>query len=72
MSEPINDGGPAGTMTLRDYFAAQALANASLFAYSGRMEGEDKYEWVDWLDHAELLSKNAYFMADAMMKARSK
>ena len=58
-------------MSLRDYFAAQALANAALFTYSGRMEGEENREWLEWQDHKELFAKNAYFIADQMLKSRA-
>lgn len=69
MSE--KDGGPAfptvdanrpadyGTcgMTLRDYFAAQALANLNLQAHVSKPAAEN-------------LAKSAYEIADAMLEAR--
>ncbi len=72
---PINDGGPAFPapaglshittegMTLRDYFAAAAL--------QGNLAGQSidvgYYEGKDAWDKA---AKDAYAMADAMLKAR--
>ncbi len=68
MSAPINDGGPAFPMgyhpegnnadhfgmTLRDYFAANALEKAS--------RGSNR--------SADEIAKRAYYIADAMLKAR--
>lgn len=62
MSESIDDGGFAfpGTfapgMTLRDYFAGQALGGLL----------SDPHGVGEFLDYAE----NAYKFADAMLKAR--
>ena len=67
-NQPINDGGPAFPtmdpnehyrlmgMTLRDYFAAAALQGSIACVGSGG----------DWNDFA----KDAYIIADAMLKAR--
>ena len=67
MSEPIIDGGPAfanlgfssdrnfNGMSLRDYFAGQALAGM-LSKQFGTMEEN---------------AHDAYFVADAMLKARA-
>ena len=68
MNQPINDGGPAfplqsigpefqpgySGMTLRDYFAAAALEKAS--------RGSDR--------SADEIAKRAFYIADAMLKAR--
>lgn len=62
----INDGGqafPKGHshaegMTLRDYFAGQALANLNLQAHVAKPA-------------AEHLARSAYEIADAMLKERS-
>jgi hypothetical protein len=64
MSAPINDGGPAfptpagiqhnDGMTLRDYFAAAALEKAS--------RGSDR--------NADEIAKRAFYIADAMLKAK--
>ena len=71
MIQPINDGGPAYPMgyhpegnnadhfgmTIRDYFAAAALkGQAHRFAHPH--------------EHRELLAKDCYDIADAMIKAR--
>ena len=71
MSAPINDGGPAYPMgyhpegnnadhfgmTIRDYFAAAALkGQAHRFAHPH--------------EYRELLAKDCYDIADAMIKAR--
>ena len=71
MNQPINDGGPAYPMgyhpegnsadhfgmTIRDYFAAVALkGQAHRFAHPH--------------EHRELLAKDCYDIADAMLKAR--
>jgi hypothetical protein len=70
MNQPINDGGPAfphttqwdgitpainhNGMTLRDYFAAAALEKAS--------RGSDR--------NADEIAKRAFYIADAMLRAR--
>ena len=68
MSQPINDGGPAFPMgyhpegnsadhfgmTIRDYFAAAALEKAS--------RGSNR--------SADEIAKRAFYIADAMLKAR--
>ena len=68
MSTPINDGGPAFPvpqyqntlpgMSLRDWFAGQALAGITANADNG------------WADHNEL-SNIAFIYADAMLAARN-
>jgi hypothetical protein len=73
MSE-IKTGGPAfpwGTawsgMTLRDYFAAKAM-QAILPTYNNVFDDETGGD--DDPTFPELLAKDAYTMADAMLKAR--
>lgn len=71
MSEERNDGGPAfpggslpehphvpNGMSLRDYFAGQALSSVGSF-------------WSDEETRAEY-AKRSYLMADAMLAARQK
>jgi hypothetical protein len=82
---PIDDGGAAfpsendadkeynycrAGMSLRDYFAAKALGNSALFSMSGRNEGENDEDWIEWESHCNLLAKNCYVLADAMIAAR--
>ena len=57
-------------MSLRDYFAAKALGNSALFSMSGRNEGENDEDWIEWESHCNLLAKNCYVLADAMIAAR--
>jgi len=58
-SSAPNDTG----MTLRDYFAGQALAG---FSVAQENSGpEEKWDW-------DTLATTAYIAADAMMKARAK
>jgi hypothetical protein len=75
-----NTGGPAfpvpglagnsdyDGMTLRDYFAAEAL-NTILGQYDFTFFEDDKSEKEDET-FALIVAKNAYSMADAMLKAR--
>lgn len=51
-------------MTLRDYFAAQAMA--SVIPSSGTFLGETR------ADFAEIIAADAYRIADAMLAERSK
>ena len=54
-------------MTLRDYFAAKAMATAYPTLYD--MFVEDVFD--DWHgEGVEALAREAYLIADAMMKAR--
>ena len=77
MSAPINDGGPAFPsaalderkmeaawlgMTLRDWFAGQALAGLSVAC-----PGDDVASVWDWAG----LAKTAYVAADAMLAVRA-
>ena len=69
-------GGPAfphGTafkgMTLRDYFAAQALAIA-YDHFSRDLEGDLNDHDVAWSEDMSLWAEAAYELADVMLKAR--
>ena len=75
MSETINDGGPAFPvettstpyspgMSLRDWFAGQALA--------GMLSGPDSPPAETWEEMVQHISATAYDYADAMIAARSK
>jgi len=55
-------------MTLRDYFAAEAL-NTMLGQYDFTFFEDDKSE-KEGETFALIVAKNAYSMADAMLKAR--
>jgi len=72
----INDGGPAFPvqdaaswqahgMSLRDYFAAKALAALISIGGNGTSFGPESK------DNNERFSSVAYIMADAMLKARA-
>lgn len=68
---PLAPGGPAGMlhagepgMTLRDYFAGQAV-NALIFAENRRQAAGDGY-------FVGVVAKEAYRIADAMIIERSK
>jgi hypothetical protein len=50
-------------MTLRDYFAGQALAG-------GLEQGVEDDMNLDWWHNTHKIAKRAYAIADAMMKAR--
>jgi hypothetical protein len=75
----MNNGGPAFPvpdidggnvcegMTLRDYFAAKAMQSI-LRAYQNVFDDETGRD--DEPTFPELLAKDAYVMADAMLKAR--
>lgn len=79
MSTPINDGGPAfprtgadghtspqSGMTLRDWFAGQALAGTDI----SRVMEEALYDGATPDEFARVLTGAAYKMADAMIAAR--
>ena len=53
-------------MDLRDYFAAQALQG--MFSDPDHQLGA----WDNYIDWHENLTSQAYYIADAMMKAREK
>ena len=65
---PTNDVCYNG-MTLRDYFAAKAI-QAILHHYDSAFDDETADE--DDVPFPELLAKDAYIMADAMLKVRNK
>jgi hypothetical protein len=58
---------PHGGMTLRDYFAAKAM-QAILPTYNNVFDDDTGGD--DDPTFPELLAKDAYIMADAMLKAR--
>ena len=61
---PTNTAQEIRGMTLRDYFAAKAMSSViGDFLVSGEITGEDV---------AEVLAKECYVIADAMLKARAK
>jgi hypothetical protein len=64
----IQPSGFSEGMTLRDYFAAKAL-NTILGQYDFTFFEDDKSEKEDET-FALIVAKNAYSMADAMLKAR--
>jgi hypothetical protein len=64
----IQPSGFSEGMTLRDYFAAEAL-NTILGQYDFTFFEDDKSEKEDET-FALIVAKNAYSMADAMLKAR--
>lgn len=78
MSAPINDGGPAfprderylghNGMTLRDWFAGQALVGFLMQPFDASIEeiGET------WEQALERIPRGAYGYADAMLVARAK
>lgn len=55
-------------LTIRDYFAAKVMA--SIFAGPGAHDVANRDKRYDETNWAEVVSKNAYEMADAMIKAR--
>lgn len=56
-------------MTLRDYFAAKAMASMYSHYYDMFMTGVFE-DWVS--DGAPALARDSYAMADEMLKAREK
>jgi hypothetical protein len=77
---PSDPGTTYGGMTLRDYFAAKAMQSIiqARTTVNGEFEasfatvvdsglGHPIYEGVTWADD---VAGDAYFMADAMLKAR--
>ncbi len=56
---------PQSGMTLRDYFAAQAMTGLLFAAQSAGWSAPNKYQ-------NEMLAKNSYATADAMLEERSK
>jgi hypothetical protein len=56
-------------MTLRDYFAAKAMTSMYMNHYDMFLEGT----FEDWYtDGIPALVKEAYYVADAMLRAREK
>ncbi len=65
----ITDGkgkiiGGSNGMTLRDYFAAQAMQG-----FAAACANENDFE--SWIENNRGMAKSAYEWADAMMKARN-
>ena len=58
-------------MSLRDYFAAKALAIA-YDHFSRDLEGNPNDHDADWYGHMRLWADEAYSLADAMLDARTK
>lgn len=55
-------------LSMRDYFAAKAMANFSIRAGSpSRPEELSDEEWAKWWEWS---ARQAYIQADAMLKAR--
>lgn len=63
----LGDLEPEG-MTLRDYFAAKVMQ--SIFAGQGARMVADRDQRYDETNWAEVVAKNSYEMADAMLKER--
>lgn len=57
-------------MSLRDYFAAQAMS--AIFCGDGARMVADRDERYDETNWAEVVAANAYEMADAMIAERAK
>lgn len=57
-------------MTLRDYFAAQAMQ--AIYGGPGARMVADRDERYDETNWAEVVASNAYEMADAMIAERAK
>lgn len=68
------DGGPAfpiancDGMSLRDYFAGQAMQ--AIFGGLGAQQVADRDKRYDETNWQHVVASNAYEMADAMLKAR--
>ncbi|EJA2551641.1 hypothetical protein MWS75_003719 [Serratia marcescens] len=60
--EPVMDFGQSRGMTLRDYFAAKAM--------QGMLSNPGMWDLLNER-HAQSVAKDAYIMADAMLKARN-
>lgn len=69
--EEITDHGERG-MSLRDYFAGQALAHLPLLITTvTRSEGAQPDYATSKLRNTEWIARSAYELADAMLKART-
>ena len=66
---PREDGSVHRGMTLRDYFAAQAMQAILKDQYEDGLYVGDGIENTDL--YAELCAVSSYIMADAMLKARN-
>jgi hypothetical protein len=55
-------------MTLRDYFAAQAMQTA--LAYRRNQFETDQTDGGDWDEFFSIIAEESYTIANAMMKAR--
>jgi hypothetical protein len=64
---PVTDDALLNGMTLRDYFAGQALAGIC----AGRMKGDLIRKWIDGYAEGQE-TRAAYAFADAMLKERAK
>ena len=60
---------PIADMTLRDYFAAQALAGGLEQGVENELGAEFKSDHL-WWHSPEKIAQRAYAIADAMMKHR--
>lgn len=67
--EKIQGGGPAFSMSLRDYFAAKVVA--SLLSNGEAMDVASQ-ECEDSAEMMGLLAERSYAMADAMLAERAK
>ena len=57
-------------MTLRDYFAAQAMQTA--LAYRRNQFETDQTDGGDWDEFFSIIAEESYTIANAMLKAREK
>lgn len=67
-----NDGGPAGVMYLRDWFAGQALNGLLSKLPVVDQNGEFGIVVSDKFAYNDMIADSAYSIADAMLKARAK
>jgi hypothetical protein len=73
----LNPDGPFGGMTLRDYFAGQALPEAvEDYDRKSRRAGDMKENVLPWACKAlgtreEIIARQAYRYADAMLRERA-
>lgn len=72
----MGDGGPAfpapyqsSGMSLRDYFAAKAMA--ACLPHRRKQFETDNEDQEDWDCFIEIAAQEAYSVADAMLKART-
>ena len=62
-AKPIDDGGPAGAISIRDYFAAQVMTGAL---------AHPNCTLLDTAEKQDDFAADCYQLADAMLKARGK